>query len=217
MSLISKALLCVVLENLEQENYSSKIPVPYVAIRGDVIYLAEYSNNRVQKLTTSGEHISTFGSGRVHNPRGICIDPEGRIYVSESSQNRISVFGADGTFDHIISENMNNPWGVSFDDLGNLHVVNHSLNSITVFSPQGKYIKQYGNGSLQHPSGIAIDPEGYVFVSEYNSSSSRLKIFSPQCVLVNTVSSFYNCAGVKLNKDGFIYVCDYSNHRVAQC
>ena len=188
-----------------------------IAIRGDVIYLAEYSNNRVQKLTTSGKHISTFGSGRVHYPRGVCIDPEGRLYVSESSQNRISVFGADGTFAHDITGNMSSPWGMAVDPEGNLHVANYSsMNSITIFSPNGKYIKQYGSGYLQHPSGIAIGPEGYIFVSENNSTSSRLQIFSPQCVFVKTISSLNSAAGVKLDKDGFIYVCDYSNQRVAR-
>ena len=39
-----------------------------IAIRGSVLYVAEGSNNRVQKLTTSGEFISKFGtedSGKV--------------------------------------------------------------------------------------------------------------------------------------------------------
>ena len=197
--------------NLQFSNPSAMV------IRGDVIYLAEYNNHRVQKLTTSGEHILTFGSGRVHNPRGICIDPEGRIYVSESSQNRISVFGADGTFDHDITGNMSSPWGVAIDPEGNLHVANYSsMNSITVFSPNGKYIKQYGSGYLNSPSGVAIDPEGYVFVSEHYSTSSGLQIFSPQCVFVKTISSFNSAAGVKLDKDGFIYVCDCSNQRIAR-
>ena len=158
-----------------------------IAIQSDTIYVTEESNHRVQKLTASGEHIATFGSsgsneGQLGCPLGICIDHEGRIYVSDYSNNRITVFGADGAFDHIITGNMNHPWGVAFDPEGNLHVANNSSNSITMFSSDGKYIKQYGNGYLKQPSGIAIDSEGYVFVSEYNSTSSRLQIFSPQCV-----------------------------------
>ena len=193
-----------------------------IAIRGDVIYLVEQSNNCVQKLTTSGEHICTFGSsgsgeGQLSTPRGICIDPEGRIYVSEHRNNRISVFGADGTFDHIITGNLSSPWGVAFDPEGNLHVANYSSNTITILSPDGKFVKQYGSGYITRPSGIAIDPEGYVFVGENNSNSSRLQIFSPQCVLVKTISSFYNGTGVKLDKDGFIYVCDYNNCQIARC
>ena len=192
-----------------------------IVIRGDVIYLADESNQRIQKFTTSGEHICTFGSsgsdeGQLNCPRGICIDTEGRVYVSECNNNRISVFGADGTFDHVITGNMNCPWGIAFDPEGNLHVVNHSSNSITMFSPDGNYVKQYGNGYVNPPSGIAIDPEGYIFVSEYYSTSSSLRIFSPQCVLVHTISSFYHGTGVKLDKDGFIYVCDYNNRRVAR-
>ena len=71
----------------------------------------------------------------------------------------------------------------------------------------------YGSGYINQPSGIAIDPEGYVFIGEYYSTSSRLQIFSPQCILVKTI---YNGAGVKLDKDGFIYVCDYNNQHIAR-
>ena len=192
-----------------------------IAIQGDIIYLVDQGNNCVQKLTTSGERISTFGSygsgnGQLYTPRGVCIDLEGRIYVSEYNNNRISVFGADETFDHIITGNMNRPWSIAFDPEGNLHVANYSSNNITMFSSDGKYIKQYGSGYLVCPSGIAIDPEGYIFVSEHNSTSSRLQIFSPQCAFVKTISSLNSAAGVKLDKDGFIYVCDYSNQRVAR-
>ncbi len=54
-----------------------------------------------------------------HNyPRSICIDPEGRIYVFETSNNRISVFEADGKFYRHISGNLNGPWGIAFDSSG---------------------------------------------------------------------------------------------------
>ena len=73
----------------------------------------------MQKLTTSGEFISKFGtqdstkggklrvtipgvqrtrkrSGRYNTiyACGICLDKDGRVYVSESGNNRISVFEA---------------------------------------------------------------------------------------------------------------------------
>ena len=80
------------------------------------------------------------------------LTPEGKLYVSELSNNRVSVFGSDGTFDHFITGEMGGPWGVAFDPVGNLHVVNNGSNKVTVYSPTHKYFKEYGNASLRSPS-----------------------------------------------------------------
>ena len=192
-----------------------------IAIRGDVIYVAETNNHRIQKFTVSAEYITTFGSngsgnGQLYHPRGICVDFEGKVYVSEYSNSRVSVFGTDETFDHFITGNMSNPWGIAFDPVGNLHVANHSLNNVAVFTPEGKHVRNYGSGYLQQPCGIAIDPEGYVFVSEYRSTSSRLQIFDPQYNFMTTLTGFNYPVGVSLDKDGYVYVSDSYNKRVTK-
>jgi sugar lactone lactonase YvrE len=188
-------------------------------IHGDMVYVAEEGNHRIQKFTTSGKFVSTFGSqgsgeGQLSSPRGICVDPEGKICVSESSNSRISVFNADGSFDHHISGNLINPWGLAFDPSGNLHVANYSSHNVVVFTSEGKYEKVYGQGYVYNPAGLAIDPEGYVFVSEYKSGG-RLVIFSPQSQVLNAISpSLYNGVGIGLNPEGYIYVSDSSNARI---
>ena len=193
-----------------------------IAIQGDVIYVTEQTNHRVQKLTTSGEHIAMIGShgsgeGQLNKPYGISIDPEGKLYVSELSNNRVSVFGADGTFDHFITGEMNNPWGVAFDPVGNLHVVNNGSHKVTVYSPTHKYIREYGNSYLCKPSSIAIDPEGFVFVAEYNynsSSSSKLHIFDPQYKLIKSITMNDCISGVRFDKEGNIFICSCYNSKL---
>lgn len=194
-----------------------------ITIKGNVMYIAEDGNHRIQKLTTSGKHLTTFGSngskeGQFRNPRGICIGPENKLYVTEYSNNRISVFQADGTFDHFITGNLFNPWGIAFDPQGNINVANYGSHTISVFTIDGNFLRQYGSGTIQYPAGIAIDPEGYVFVSEYYNSGyyddSRVFIFNPQYVHTNTLQNFQYSVGIALDKDGYVYVCDYNNSRV---
>ena len=194
-----------------------------IAIQGDVMYITENYNHRVQKLTTSGKHLSTFGSygsgeGQLSNPRGICIGPDNSIYVTEYSNNRISVFRADGTFDSFITGDLSDPWGIAFDPAGNLNVANYSTHNIAIFTAEGKYLRQYGSGTLQYPAGIAIDPEGYVFVSEYYcyNQYGRLFIFNPQYTLVHSFQGFNYAVGIALDRDGCIYVCDQNNSQVCK-
>ena len=195
-----------------------------IAIRGDVLYIAD--QNCVQKISTSGNFISKFGSsgsgdGQLNSPRGICLDIEGRVFVSEYSNNRVSVFEADGTFAYHITGNMSNPWGLTFDPSGNLHVVNYSSYNVAIFSPVGKYITQYSS-QVTHPASIAIDEDGYSFITEYYNTNnsyhySRFSILNPDNhTLVRHVQNFRHASGITIDKEGFIYVCDASNNRVCK-
>ena len=188
-----------------------------VAVQGDVLYVADQSNYRVQKLATSGEFLSKFGTkgsgdGQLDFPCSICVDARGRIFVSESKNKRVSVFEPCGTFAYHITHNtFSYPWGMAFDLAGNLHVVDHNNNTVSIFTPEGKYISQY-NSQVQRPMGIAIDEEGYKFVGE--SYNGRLLILGPENNLVHTIQAFNQVYGVAMDKDGYVYVCSCSTKQV---
>ena len=191
-----------------------------IAIRGSVLYVVDESNHRIQKMTTSGKFISKFGTsgseaGQLSSPRGICLDRGGRVFVSEFSNNRVSVFEADGTFAYHITGNLRGPWGVTFDPSGNLHVANNTSNYIYIFSPEGYYMTQY-NSQVNQPAGIAIDVEGHTLVSENYSSynQSRIAILNSSHQLIRHVQNFKNTTGVTIDKDGSVYVCSYSQSQV---
>ena len=151
-----------------------------IAIQGGVLHIVDSGKHCVRKITKLGKFISEFGSngsgnGQLSNPRGICLDKAGRVFVSDCGNNRISVFEADGTFLYHITgntidgSNLNGPWGLAFDQCGNLHVADTNTSTIKVFTPQGQYTSQYSSG-VNQPSGIAIDEEGSIFIvdSGYN-------------------------------------------------
>lgn len=61
--------------------------------RGDV-YVAEWGNNRVQKLSPSGEPLAQWGSsgsapGQFSNPSRVAVDGRGYVYVTDSGNNRV--------------------------------------------------------------------------------------------------------------------------------
>ena len=135
-----------------------------IAIHGSTLCVVEYGGNCVQKLTTLGEFISKFGEGQLRNPRGICIDNSGRVFVSSSGDNSIAIFEGDGTFiTHIGEDNLNGPWGLAFDSSGNLHVTDTNTSTIKVFTQDGGYMTSYNSG-VNKPAGVTIDDEGNTFV-----------------------------------------------------
>ena len=206
-----------------------------IAIRGEVLYITDESNHRVQKITTSGKFISKFGSygsgnEQFNTPRGICLDCDGRIFVSEYGANRVSVFEPDGAFVyHITTGNLSEPWGLAFDPSGSLHVSNYGSSLVSIFSPNGVYITNY-DSQVSNPAGITIDEEGNSFIAEhynhpssynrYNRNSSynysRFSVLNPNHQLIrhNVLQNFPYASGITIDKEGFIYVCSANTNQV---
>ena len=73
-----------------------------------------------------------------------------------------------------------------------------------MFSPRGDYITEYGRGQLDATLYIAMNEEGFSFVS-----GSTLSIFDPQHKRIFRPEDFFS-TGVALDKHGHIYVANGS-------
>jgi DNA-binding beta-propeller fold protein YncE len=63
----------------------------------DNIYITDTNNHRIQKFSSEGDFISSFGSegegdGQFIEPEGVDVDSEGNIYVVDTGNSRIQVF-----------------------------------------------------------------------------------------------------------------------------
>ena len=164
----------------------------------------------------------------------------GRVFVSDSDNNHVSVFEANGTFLYHItgstadSSNLNGPWGLAFDQCGNLHVADTNTSTIKVFTPQGQYVIQYSSG-VNQPAGIAIDEEGNIFIvnsgygygvsmdqSYQNHTCGQASRVQPNQVCV--LNSRYNIihffgasqigTGITIDKEGSVYVCSFNDSQI---
>ena len=114
-----------------------------LAVKGDILYVTDEGNSRVQKLSISGRcFISRFGTagqgyGQFSNPHGIAIDPEGKVFVADSNNSRIQVFRDDDSFSHSFTCEKQ-PWRLAFDQKGHLHVIFNGCNSVHFYTPEEK-------------------------------------------------------------------------------
>ena len=199
---------------------------PYgISIKGDVLYVADHLNHRVQMLTSEGEFFYKFGQkgsgqGQFNGPTAVIADSNNRLIVSDRGNHRIQIFNEVGgwllTIDHYIPY----PWGLALDPQGNIHVAVSGQSNITVFTKEGVYVRTYGDP--KGPIGITIDREGYSFVSERNGNC--LSIYDPQGNKISAVgnSHLVSPRGTALHPtDGSVYVVNYGTvlkycHVVAQ-
>ena len=184
-----------------------------ISIKGDVLYVADYGNHRVQKLTSRGEFFHKFGQkGQFNGPIAVIANSNNRLIVSDSGNHRIQIFNEAGgrllTIDGKGSGNhsFQYPWGLALDPQGNIHVAAYKSNCIKVFTKEGAYIRKYG--VPKGLSGIAIDGKGYSIISEY--SGHCLSIFDPQGNKIKTLENSSNPWGTALDpRDRSVYVANY--------
>ena len=185
----------------------------------DTLYVTDYGLHRVQMFAAStGKYIGQFGSngtghGQFTYPHGITYDGKGHILVAEYNNRRVQVFNMDGTFVQVIDCNGQYPTDVAVDNIGNIHVTNYSQHIVQVFSPDGiTKIRTYSNpnGNFRNPRGIAIDDEGYCFIT--TNSPNYLHVLDPTGNQVNLIDGFNYPWGVALDRQGYVYIADYSKY-----
>eukprot|EP00731_Ephydatia_muelleri_P007998 Em0004g336a len=187
-----------------------------ISIKGDVLYVADTRNHRVQKLTSSGKFLHKFcqqgsGHGQFNWPVGVIIDSNNKLIVCDCDDHRVQIFNENGgwllTIDGKGSGNhsFRSPWGLALDPQGNIHVAAIGSNTIKVFTKEGVYVRKYG--SPNYPSGIAIDDEGYSLVSE--CWGNCLSIYDPEGNKIHTVKNLENPYGTALDpRDGSVFIAN---------
>ena len=193
-----------------------------ISIIGEVMYIADSYNHRIQKLTTGGKFLHEFGKegsgqGQFKYPRGVVVDSKNRVIVSDRDNHRVQVFSQNcdwlltidgtGSGDNCFQR----PWGLSLDPQGNIHVAARGSNNIKVFTLEGTYVRSYGD--VKKASGVAVDEEGYSFVSEYDGGC--FSIFDPKGQKIHTVGNLNKPRRLALDPlRGSLYVPNYNNSNV---
>ncbi len=119
-----------------------------------------YAGNELQP-----QPIQLIGEGILNRPRDVAIAPDGRIYVADAGNHRISVFNALGeyltSFGDFVSDTpeFTAPWGIAVDD-EYVYASNTWNHRIDKFTLEGELVAQFGGfGSPNDDQGA----EGFFF------------------------------------------------------
>jgi len=160
----------------------------------------------------------------LQRPQGGTVDQAGRIYVSDVSRQAVFVF--DPLAGELLvwewaekTQRFRSPVGVAVRDNGEVLVADSELGRVVRLAPDGQPRGIFGNGELQRPTGLALDPEsGRVYVAD--TRANEIKVYDIQGRLVERFGNAGAEAG-QLNSptyiavsDGRVYVTDTLNARI---
>ena len=173
------------------------------------VYVADYGNNRIRKVTAAGVVTTFAGSGTLtyldgtgtnagfKSPAGVAVDSSGNVYVADTNNNRIRKITAVGV--------------------------------VTTLAGSGT--SSYGDGTgtntgFNVPSGLVVDASGNVYVAD--TSNHRIRKITIAGVVTTLAGSgtgtwldgtgtnagFNGPSGVAVDTSGNVYVADQNNNRI---
>jgi len=124
--------------------------------------------------------------GTFARPTNVAVDAKGNIFVSDTINNRIQIFDAEGNFLSMFGRGgdgpgyFGRPKGLAVDRDGHVWVADTSMDRVQVFDQKGRlagYFGMHGTlpGQFVLPTGVAIDNQNRVMVTE--QFKGRLQIF----------------------------------------
>jgi RHS repeat-associated protein len=128
------------------------------------VWIADTGNSRVQEFkaegtsaNTPGEFIKQFGSAGsgeeyLHQPKGIAIGPEGKVFVVDTARGRVVAYSAAGVRQYQFGstgsglQNMKTPSTLAFDSSSNAFVLDTGNNRVEKWIPASLVHDPSGTG-----------------------------------------------------------------------
>lgn len=156
-----------------------ELPTDIVVAADGTIFVGEYGgNDRISQFTPDFEFVQSFPEEAVTTfarPQGVCLGPNGRLYVADASHHRIAIFEPDGTFVGAIGtpgtglDELRFPYGLDFLSDETLVVAEYGNNRVQRLTLTGESLGTWGKpgrerGELAGPWAVAVGPNDEVLV-----------------------------------------------------
>ncbi|WP_333598949.1 T9SS type A sorting domain-containing protein [Flavobacterium sp.] len=175
----------------------------------DNLYIAEYGNNKIRKITPDGT-VSTFAgigtagsaegdvaTAQFNGPTGVCLDSFGNVFVADYYNNKIRKIDTSG--------------------------------NVTTWAGTGSIGSADGlgtNASFYYPAIVAVDANNNLFVTdEENNKIRKIDTAGNVTTFAGTGTAgatdgpadsaeFNTPTGVAVDGTQIVYVCDYANNKI---
>ena len=151
--------------------------VPDAELDQVLVYDADPPYQLLRKIGTSGKDHTLTTPGDFARPTNVAVDQDGNLYVSDTLNDRIQIFDAEGNFIRAFGKPGDGPGyfarpkGIAIDGDGHIWVADGVQNRVQVFTPEGQLLIWMGEpgllpGQFRALAGLTIDKNNRVFTSE---------------------------------------------------
>ncbi|MDM8561479.1 NHL repeat-containing protein [Candidatus Parabeggiatoa sp. HSG14] len=177
------------------------------------VYFSDFLAHRVYKINAkgiitviagddTGEYSGDNGlatGAQLNEPRGIAFDSKGNLYIADAGNHRIRMIDTDGIITTVAGDGT-------------------TIQSSSIGGPifSGAYGGDEGLATaaqLDSPSGIAIDKQGDLYITDTNNN--RIRKVDTDGIITTVASDELNQPiGIVIDNESNIYVADSKNHLI---
>jgi uncharacterized protein (TIGR03437 family) len=188
---------------------------------GGNLYIADYGNGTVRKVSTNGSINTIAGNGRVGFavfkgdggpanqaslglPYSVAADESGEVFIADSGSSSIRKVGRNGIINTVVLQA--STAGIAADPSGNLFYSDYRNSVVVKLSPNGVVSTIAGTGGagysgdgggaqyaqLNQPYGIAIDSSGDIYVAD--SANTVIRLMTPFAAGPISIGAVVNAA-----------------------
>lgn len=201
------------------------------------IYIGDTGNNVIRKINTSGVINTIAGTGfpgflgdgglavnaQLNSPRGIALDNQGYLYISDANNfrirkialdNTISTFAGNGTNNTFISDVQATMSG--FELPYDVKIYNNEVYVADINDDKIRKINTSGIisafASIPNPSGLAFDNSGNLFVTSLGDTLYKIDNLQNITTILDTGLSFPS--GVVFDDNYNLFISDTFNYQI---
>lgn len=170
-----------------------------------------------------------LGEGEFSYPRAITTEPNGSVFVVDKA-GRVQRFSRRGEFEiawKMPETKFGKPVGLAVHPDGRLFIADTHYHRVMIYDRDGAWLgsfgrEGFGDGEFQLPTDVAVDREGFIYVSEY-MENDRLTKWSPDLEFIKAIGMepvdgvrLRRPAGIDIDAEQTIWVADACNHRIVR-
>ncbi|WP_208022776.1 T9SS type A sorting domain-containing protein [Flavobacterium jejuense] len=175
----------------------------------DNLYIADYSNHRIRKITPDGLVSTVAGLGSAgaidgntstatfNGPTGLCLDSSGIIYVADYGNHKIRKIDTNGQVSTFVGSGI----AGAVDNNGIIASFNHPA-VVTMDSQNNFYVTDEDNNKIRKINALGD-------VTTFAGTGSQGAIDD-----VASLATFKGPTGIVVNDNDEVIIADYGNHKI---
>jgi tetratricopeptide (TPR) repeat protein len=192
------------------------------------VFVSDFGRDEILIFDLNGKILQTIGGsgsepGKFHGPSGITFDEGGNFYVSDSGNNRIQKFNANGEFEIQFSGSesfrLKNPAGL-FYFKNQVYVIDKDNVRVLIFDLDGNVLSQITKPEWKKPRNIKIIENEIYLTDEltgiwsYSLDMGDWKLLPRFRDKQGVYRVLTRPFAINTDSTGTFYALDYARHRV---
>jgi len=197
--------------------------------KNGILYVADSGNNKICKIDVLGNISNIITNIEFNDPRGVAVDSHGVVYVADTGNNTIHAINGDITTSYLPKSGalaFNCPIGITVSN-DTIYIADTGNDCIRIIK-DGIISTIVTGAKFAHPTGIAVDTIGNIYISEFSNHIIR-KID----IVANSITRLIGTHGINgavdgvgrnsmlngpvaisIHKDTMLAIADTENHSI---